>query len=100
MRPRKCRHISIEPKSTLYKPAGIPARFLEFVNLEIEEMEAIKLAHYEGLYHDEAGKRMGVSRQTFSRILNAANQKVSAALVEGKGLVIQDKKDELSPPSE
>jgi predicted DNA-binding protein (UPF0251 family) len=61
---------------------------LEEVALSIDELEALRLADLEGLYHDGAAERMGVSRATFGRIVETARRKVAEALVEGKALKI------------
>ncbi len=55
----------------------------EPVTLTLDEFEALRLADYMGLYHEEAGQQMGVSRPTFSRIIEQARRKLSKALVEG-----------------
>lgn len=89
MRPKKCRQVEFDPRATVFKPLGIPMRTLEQVGLELDEAEAIRLADYQGLYHEKAGAEMGISRQTFGRLLNSAHKKVAQALVEGKGLVIK-----------
>ena len=52
-----------------------------------EACEAIRLADVEGLYQEEAARRMGVSRPTFARILTSGRSKVGRALVEGKALL-------------
>ncbi len=54
------------------------------VELLYEEYEAIKLADYDLLNHDEACVLMGVSRPTFARIYESARRKISKALVEAK----------------
>ena len=59
------------------------------VVLELEEYEAIRLADHEGLYQEEAALRMGVSRQTFGRTIEAARRKVARALVLGLALRIE-----------
>ena len=89
MRPRKCRRIDFDPTTTVFKPSGIPMRLLDDVELELEEAEAIRLADYEQLYHEQAGEKMGISRQTFSRLLASAHKKVSDAIINGKCLVIK-----------
>lgn len=89
MRPRKCRKVDFDPQVSIFKPSGIPMRLLDYVELELDEAEAIRLADYEELYHEEAGKRMGISRQTFSRLLNKAHKKVSDAIINGKCLIIK-----------
>jgi predicted DNA-binding protein (UPF0251 family)/predicted Fe-Mo cluster-binding NifX family protein len=76
------------PVIGLYKPAGVQAQDLEEVSLGLDELEALRLADYEGLYQEAAALRMGVSRQTFGRIVEAARRKTAAALVEGKALRI------------
>jgi predicted DNA-binding protein (UPF0251 family) len=89
--PRPCRYrrIAGEPAAPLFKPAGIPAVDLEILTLTLDEFEAIRLADQEGLYQEPAALRMGVSRPTFSRIVESARRKVAEALVGGKGIRIE-----------
>ena len=54
-----------------------------------DEMEAVRLADFEGLYQQECSDRMGISRTTFSRLIESARKKISDALVNGKALVIK-----------
>ncbi len=63
---------------------------LEEVSISLDELEAIKLADCEGLYHEEAATKMAVSRPTFGRILQEARRKVADAIVHGKGLRIEN----------
>ena len=81
--------ITHSPRATYYKPAGIPLCELREVELGADELEAIRLADVEDLYHTEAAARMGVSRQTFDRIVLRAHKKIGAALVNGQALRIQ-----------
>jgi predicted DNA-binding protein (UPF0251 family) len=60
----------------------------------MDELEAIRLADYEGLYHEEGATRMQVSRPTFGRILSEARRKVAEAIVDGKALRIETNKDQ------
>ncbi|SMD11486.1 DUF134 domain-containing protein [Sporomusa malonica] len=85
-RPPKERKVEKLPPVTHYKPAGVPLRDLEEITLNIEEMEAIRLADIELLDQAAAAERMGVSRPTFHRILNKAHQKIAAALWQGYAL--------------
>jgi predicted DNA-binding protein (UPF0251 family)/predicted Fe-Mo cluster-binding NifX family protein len=71
------------------KPAGIPARVLEEVLLGFDEAEALRLADLEGLYQEAAARSMGVSRQTFGRIVEIARHKVADAILNGKALRIE-----------
>jgi predicted DNA-binding protein (UPF0251 family) len=61
---------------------------LEEVALGLDELEALRLADLEGLYHAAAASQMGISRQTFGTIIASAHRKVAEALLEGKALRI------------
>ncbi len=88
VRPHINRKIRGEPNVTYFKPQGVPLSELEEINLTLDGLEAIKLADENGLYHDEAAKRMGVSRPTFGRILAQARKAVATAITQGKALRI------------
>jgi len=88
-RPHRCRCIGFLPTATVFKPSGIPARQLEGIELRLDELEALRLADLQGLYHDEAAQGMGISRATFGRLVEAARHKVANALVNGKMIVIK-----------
>jgi predicted DNA-binding protein (UPF0251 family) len=77
------------PKISHFKPQGVPLRELEEVGLTLDGLEALRLADVEGLYHDAAAERMGVSRPTFGRILSQARRAVAQAITEGKALRIE-----------
>jgi predicted DNA-binding protein (UPF0251 family) len=62
---------------------------LEVIAMTLDEFEAIRLADLGGLYQEEAAEKMGVSRPTFSRIVESAHRKVADALVHGKALRIE-----------
>ncbi len=61
-------------------------RDLREIELAADEVEALRLADFEGLYREEAASRMEVSRQTFDRIVRGARAKVAEALVGGLAL--------------
>ncbi len=88
-RPKRCRRIAGPPGCVVFKPAGVPASTLSEVVLELDELEAIRLADLEGLYQEQAAEQMNVSRQTFGRIVAAARKKVAQVLVEGQSLRIE-----------
>ena len=85
-RPHKERRVEQIPSVTHYKPAGIPLRGLEEINLTIVEMEAIRLADIEQLDQGAAADRMEVSRPTFHRIINTAHKKIASALWKGQAI--------------
>jgi predicted DNA-binding protein (UPF0251 family) len=88
-RPKKIRCVQCKPDATYFKPRGIPLIYLEEICITIDELEALRLADYEDLYHEEAAKKMKISRQTFGRILDEAHKKVAECLLKGKALKIQ-----------
>lgn len=77
------------PGVSFFKPAGIPARDLEIIEIDIDEFEAIRLADREGMYQEDAALKMNISRQTFGRIIDSAHRKIATAITEGKGLKIE-----------
>lgn len=87
-RPKRCRWVSGRPAATFFKPRGIPMAELETIALELDELEALRLADLEGRYHEKAAAAMGVSRQTFGRIIESARRKVADALLNGRALAI------------
>jgi uncharacterized protein len=89
VRPKCCRRIGGLPVCPIYKPAGVPVSSLREIVLAVDEFEALRLADHEGLYQEQAAERMGISRQTFGRIVEAAHKKVAQALVEGCALRIE-----------
>ncbi len=88
-RPRHCRRVAQMPQITYYKPRGVPLAVLQRVGLTVDELEAIRLADLEGLYQEQAAKKMNISRQTFGRIIESAHKKIADALVNGKALSIE-----------
>ena len=88
-RPPKCRRVSFLPSVTYFKPAGVPLRALEEVQLSVEEAEAIRLKDLEGLEQEGGAERMNISRPTFQRVLASARQKMADALLNGKAIRIE-----------
>lgn len=87
-RPYKCRKVACKVAAVYFKPQGVPLRDLEEIDLEFDEIEALRLADLEGLYQADAALKMGVSRQTFGNIITRAHKKVAMALLGGKALRI------------
>lgn len=72
-----------------FKPCGVPNHSLEKVFLDEDELEAIRLMDFEGLYQEDVANEMGVSRPTISRILKNARAKIADALINGKSIEIR-----------
>ena len=89
VRPKCCRKIECSPDTKYFKPKGIPSVLLEEIILNLDEFEAIRLADYEGLYHEQASLKMNISRQTFGRILESAHKKIADALLNAKAIRIE-----------
>ena len=87
-RPKKCRQVEKSPRCVYFKPAGIPLLKLEKIELSVEEMEAIRLADFEGAEQGNTAKKMKISQPTFSRILKEGRRKVAEALFKGKAIRI------------
>ena len=88
-RPPKCRRVAYIPEVTYFKPAGIPLRALDEVQLSVEEAEAIRLKDLEGLDQEVGAKKMNISRPTFQRVLASARQKIADAILNGKAVSIK-----------
>lgn len=89
VRPRRRRKVSGEFCTTYFKPAGIPVRTLQTINLSIDELEAVRLTDFEELYQADAAEKMNVSRQTLGNILKSAHKKIAEALILGKAIRIE-----------
>lgn len=88
-RPHKKRNVAHNPEISYFKPRGIPMVELEEIRLGVDECEALRLADFIGLSHEEAGKLMDVSRATFGRIVEQARKKVADAIIHGKAIRIE-----------
>ena len=87
-RKRKKRFITYSPKITEYIPTTDKNQIFPVI-MRLDEYEAIKLADYFQMEHAEASKIMGISRSTFTRLIEKARKKLSTALIEGKKIVIE-----------
>lgn len=91
MRPIKPRKICFNPDVTYFKPRGIPLKELEEVELNIDELEALRLCDLKGLEQIEAAEKMNVSRSTIQRIISSARKKIADAIINGKAIKINNK---------
>ncbi|KKT22026.1 MAG: hypothetical protein UW08_C0020G0012 [Parcubacteria group bacterium GW2011_GWB1_43_8b] len=77
-----------DPNAVYFKPRAIPLSMLEEVDLNIDELEALRLCDLKDLEQEEAAKKMKISQSTLQRILVSARKKVAEALTEGKAIKI------------
>jgi len=87
-RKRKNRYIDADHSEVCFKPCGIRKINIQQIMLNEDEMEAIRLADFEGLYQQECSDRMGISRTTFSRLIESAREKIADALLNKKAIKI------------
>jgi uncharacterized protein len=81
-RPPKVKIVRKKPGITQFSPRGRIGR-PGYMELKFEELEAIRLADHLDLKQAECANFMGISQQTFSRILRKARKRVSEGLVKG-----------------
>ena len=87
-RPKNERIVHEPPLFTEFKPVGVPGKSLQEVQLALDEFEAMRLADYIGMSHEEAADEMGVSRSTFSRLIEKSRNKIAEFIFQGKMLTI------------
>jgi len=86
---KKHRNIEKDFSYVCYKPCGFDKDKLEKIELLEEELEAIRLSDYEGMYQEECAQKMGISRTTFSRILTSAHKKIADGFINTKAIRIE-----------
>ncbi len=87
-RPRKKRMVHQPPLFSDFKPVGVKMSFLKQTSLTLDEYEAFRLADYIGLSHNEAAEEMGISRSTFTRLIEVARKKIAQLIIDGHALTI------------
>lgn len=86
VRPHKIKQITNIPKVTYFKPQGIPLRSLNEINLNFDEVEAIRLSDIKNYTQSESADLMQIHQSTFQRLLARARQKIADALLNGKAI--------------
>ena len=85
-RPQRRRRICREPEYRHFQPDGVAGQ--ELVNLTCDEFELIRLVDHLGLTHEQAAKRMDISRTTATEGYESARHKIADAIVNGKCISI------------
>lgn len=67
----------------------MPLSSLEQVDLELDQLEAIRYKDLQGLSQVQCAKKMKISVSTFQRIINQAHKKIADALLRGKAIAIK-----------
>lgn len=93
---KKTRCCRILQNEIIFKPTGIPLADLEIVEIEVDELEAVRLCDYENKSQIEAGEIMEISRGTIQRLLNEGRRKILDALLHKKAIKLKnDYSDEI-----
>lgn len=87
-RPKSNRIVREPPLFTEFKPVGVPGAELDQILLSLDEYEAVRLADYVGMSHEEAADEMGMSRSTFSRLIEKSRKKIAEFIFQGRLLTI------------
>lgn len=87
-RPRRQRRIGCAFRARRFKPAGVPLRGLETIEIREDELEALRLVDALGKNQQAAAEAMNVSQPTLNRILGSARQKTARALTQGLAITI------------
>jgi len=88
-RPKNNRIVHEPPLFTNFKPIGVKGLSLEQISLSLDEFEAFRLSDNKGLSQAEAAEEMGISRPTFTRLIEQARKKIAELIVNGKMLNIE-----------
>lgn len=88
-RPVKLRKVCSLPEDSKFGPLSSPRDHKDFVNMEIDEYEVIRLIDLEGFSQEECATQMDVSRPTVQRIYMDARRKLAESLIYGKVLTIE-----------
>ncbi len=87
-RPKKNRRIRAALSSFIFKPQGIPNKYLEEIVLESDEVEALRIADLQMLSQEEGAAKMNISRATFGRIVTKAHYKIADSIINGKAIIV------------
>ena len=84
MKTGKKRNITFKPTCFSYGPLTQPPK--ETIPLRDDELEALYLADFKVLYHEDCAQSLGVSRPTFAKLIKQARKKMVEMLMYGKGI--------------
>ena len=87
---RCCRLLENE---RIFKPTGILLSEMEIIDIEIDELEAVRLCDYEGKNQIETAEIMGISRGTVQRLLNSGRRKILDGLLHLKAIKLKNTGD-------
>ena len=86
---RRCRFLDNEQ---VFKPVGIPIWQVQMVELEPDEIEAMRLCDIENRNQIEAAEIMHISRGTVQRLLLSGRYKLMEAMLNSKAIKLKNSK--------
>ena len=87
---RCCRLLENE---RIFKPTGIPLSEMEIIDIEIDELEAVRLCDCEEKSQIETAEIMEISRGTVQRLLNSGRRKILDGLLHLKAIKLKNTGD-------
>ena len=87
-RPRKLKIVQEQPRIDHFSPRGRPGRPDEVI-MSIEEYESLRLSDLLSLPQKRSAEMMGISQQSFSRIVRKARNSIADAIVNAKIIRIE-----------
>lgn len=88
-RQKNNRIVYAPPFYSEFKPVGVSINELDEIELTLDEFEGIRLADMLGMTHQEAADEMGISRSTFSRLIDSSRKKIANFFFLGKVLAVR-----------
>jgi predicted DNA-binding protein (UPF0251 family)/predicted Fe-Mo cluster-binding NifX family protein len=85
------RNITFKPTCFSYGPLTKTAT--ETLVVSEDELEALYLADFKGLYQEDCARELGVSRPTFSKLLKSARKKTAEMLMYAKGIELVQRQE-------
>ena len=95
-RRKRQRRVAFRPEIRSFRPR-VQGRRPRLV-LAADEVEALRLADFQGWPQVRAARAMGISQSTFQRLLHQARQKVARALVVGEEIVLKGGEETMNGP--
>jgi predicted DNA-binding protein (UPF0251 family) len=83
---RRCRKFE---GSEVFKPAGTPMSQLPLTEVELDELEAMRLCDKEEMNQTEAAEEMNISRGTLQRLLYSGRKKIVDSFINTKAISFQ-----------
>ncbi len=90
---KKQRCCRILENERVFKPVGVPLFEMEMVEIEIDELEAIRLCDFENKSQIETAEIMKISRGTVQRLLSSGRKKILDGLLHHKAIKLKNTGD-------